>query len=93
MDAAVSAKSEGERFKSVNMGHIRGHSVTRLFVYCGSTRCNHSATIDVDAASMAWCRDALGPPMRREACGHVGADVRPIVTAKPRSRTGCFRGK
>jgi hypothetical protein len=51
MDAAVSAKSEGERFKPVTMGHIRGHSVTRLFVYCGSTRCNHSATIDVDAAS------------------------------------------
>src|SRR5713101_7018909 len=38
----------GETFEPVTMGHIRGHGVTRLLVYCDSLWCNHSATLDAD---------------------------------------------
>ena len=30
------------------MGHIRGHGVTRLLVYCKSLWCNHSASLEAD---------------------------------------------
>jgi hypothetical protein len=65
------------RFDPVTMGHIRGHRVTRLLVYCGAINCNHSATLDAD-----WLADdtillTLDPRMVCTACGHRGADVRP----------------
>jgi hypothetical protein len=46
--ATVNAKREGERFEPVTMGHIRGHGVTRLLVYCESLWCNHSVTLEAD---------------------------------------------
>jgi hypothetical protein len=76
------------------MGHIRSHGVTRLLLYCGSTRCNHSATIDADVLSDDVVPRRLGPRMRCEACGHVGADVQPDWSQGSREvGPGYFRGK
>jgi hypothetical protein len=73
----VSPKRQGETFEPVTMGHIRGHGVTRLLVYCESLWCSHSATLDAD-----WLPDDtillnLDPRMVCTACGLIGADVRP----------------
>jgi hypothetical protein len=75
--AAVNAKRKGESFEPVTMGHIRGHGVTRLLVYCGSINCSHSNTIDGDPYSDDFVPRSLGPRMVCKACGHVAADVRP----------------
>jgi hypothetical protein len=37
-----------ETFEPVTMGHIRGHGVARLLVYCGAINCNHQAVMNVD---------------------------------------------
>ena len=44
----MSTGRKGETFQPVTMGHIRGHGVTRLIVYCKSLWCNHSATLNAD---------------------------------------------
>jgi hypothetical protein len=69
--------AEAETFESVTMGHLRGHGVTRLLVYCTSGWCHHVATLEPD-----WLPDdvrllALRPRMVCTRCGLVGADVRP----------------
>src|SRR4029079_16852288 len=48
MAATMSTGRKGETFQPVTMGHIRGHGVTRLIVYCESLWCNHSATLNAD---------------------------------------------
>ena len=73
----MSAGRKGETSEPVTMGHIRGHGVTRLIVYCESLWCNHSATLNAD-----WLPDEavlldLDPRMVCTACGLIGADVRP----------------
>jgi len=50
--AAVNAKRKGETFEPVTMGHLRGHGVTRLLVYCGSINCYHCATLGAAGSPM-----------------------------------------
>jgi hypothetical protein len=62
-----------QTFEPVTMGH----GCRELLVYCASTWCNHSATLNAD-----WLPDdavllALKPRMVCTACGLIGADVRP----------------
>jgi hypothetical protein len=64
-------------FEPVTMGHIRGHRVTRLLVYCGAINCSHSTVLDGASLSDDVVLRSLGPRMVCKACGHVGADVRP----------------
>jgi hypothetical protein len=59
------------------MGHIRGHGVTRLLVYCDALNCNHSATIDGAPFPDDLVLLELDRRMVCSRCGHVGADVRP----------------
>jgi hypothetical protein len=73
----VNAKRTGETFERVTMGHLRGHGVMRPFVSCGSINCSHSSTIDGELFPDDFVPRSLGSRMRCEACGHVGADVRP----------------
>ena len=76
-----------ETFPPVTLAHIRGHGCRDLLVYCESTWCNHSATMNAH-----WLPDetpirSLGARMVCTACGLVGADVRPDWsphTNKPR---------
>jgi hypothetical protein len=69
-DSIISRKLSGI---PARWGHIRGHRVTRLLVYCGAINCNHSATLDAD-----WLADdaillELDRRMVCTACGHRGA--------------------
>jgi hypothetical protein len=73
----VNAKRKGESFEPVTMGHIRGHGVTQLIVYCESLWCNHSATLEADWLSDDTILLDLDPRMVCTACGLIGADVRP----------------
>jgi hypothetical protein len=45
---AVERRCAAYRPAFQDMGHTRGHGVTRLLVYCESLWCNHSATLDGD---------------------------------------------
>ena len=96
MATAVNAKRKGERFEPVTMGHIRGHGVTRLLVYCESLWCNHCATLEAD-----WLPDDailldLDRRMVCTACGLIGGDVRPDWSQHTNRRgagQSYFRGK
>ena len=37
-----------ETFESVTLGHIRGHGVRNLLVYCNSIACNHQTKMKAD---------------------------------------------
>jgi hypothetical protein len=73
--AAVNTGRKAEGSEPVTMGHIRGHGVTRLLVYCGA--CNHSTVLDGASLPDDLVPRSLGPRLVCKACGHVGADVRP----------------
>jgi len=69
-----------QTLEPVTMGHIRGHGCRVLLVYCASTWCNHSASLNAD-----WLPDdtpvrALCSRMVCTACGLIGADARPDWT-------------
>ena len=60
------------------MGHIRGHGVTRLLVYCGNAVwCHHSATVDGDFLPDETQLIPLCERFVCTRCGVIGADVRP----------------
>jgi hypothetical protein len=59
------------------MGHIRGHGVTRLLVYCGAINCNHQTVMNAEHLPDDAAIRPLGNRMACSRCGHVGADVRP----------------
>lgn len=39
-------RTKAETFELVTMGHIRGHGVTRLRVYCAAINCSHRPVMD-----------------------------------------------
>jgi hypothetical protein len=90
------APSAWQTFEPVTMGHIRGHGVMRLLVYCGSINCSHTARSTAIQFPMISCRTPLGLAWPARRAGHVGADVRPDWS---QHTTGCgagqsyFRGK
>ena len=91
----MSTKRKGETFEPVTMGHIRGHGVARLLVYCGSINCSHSSTIDGAPFPATLVPRSLGQRMVCKVCGHVGAEVRPDWSQHTRPGTGqsYFRGQ
>ncbi len=68
------------------MGHIRGHGVTRLLVYCESLWCNHSASLEADWLSDDTILLTLDRRMVCTACGHRR---RRRSRAELNHRTGC----
>ena len=65
-----------ETFPPVTL-HIRGHGCRDLLVYCESTWCNHSATMNADSLPDEMVIRQLGARMVCTRCGLVEADVRP----------------
>ena len=57
---------------------MRDSGPTRLIVYCGDYKCAHSVVIEANR----WADDVrlsdLEPKFTCRACGHRGADVRPL---------------
>jgi hypothetical protein len=61
----------------MTLGNMRANGVRTLGVWCSGHGCGHHRVIDVerygDDVPVPW----LGPRMRCERCGHLGADARP----------------
>ena len=74
------------REQKITLGEMRESGPTRLLIYCQDYRCTHSVTIDASQ----WPDDVrlsdLEPKFTCKACGHRGADVRPLFAVdKPAS--------
>jgi hypothetical protein len=74
------------RQQKITLGEMRLSDVHGLLVYCSDYRCSHSIAISADR----WPDDVrlsdLEPRFTCRACGHRGADVRPLFTVdKPSS--------
>ena len=67
-----------QRQQKITLGEMRQSGPTRLIVYCGDYRCAHSVVVNADG----WGDDVrlpdLEPKFTCRACGHRGADVRPL---------------
>jgi len=72
---------------NITLGEMRSaDGPTRLLVYCGDYKCAHSVVID----SARWPDHVrlsdLEPKFACQACGHRGADIRPLFEGdKPAS--------
>jgi hypothetical protein len=66
------------RAQKITIAEMRESGPTRLIVYCGDYKCAHSVVID----ATRWADDIrlsdLEPKFTCRACGHRGADVRPL---------------
>jgi hypothetical protein len=66
------------REQKITIGEMRESGLTRLIVYCGDYHCAHSVVIEANR----WADDVrlsdLEPKFICQACGHRGADVRPL---------------
>jgi hypothetical protein len=66
------------RAQKITIGKMRESGPTRLLVYCGDYRCAHSVVIDADRWPDHVRLSDLEPKFTCQACGHHGADVRPL---------------
>jgi hypothetical protein len=67
-----------KREQKITLGETRESGPTRLIIYCGDYKCAHSTVIDAEQ----WGHDVrlsdLEPRFVCPACGHRGADFRPL---------------
>jgi hypothetical protein len=67
------------RPQKITLGDMRsGSGPRRLLVYCGDYRCAHSVVIDAGSWSDGVRLSDLEPRFTCQACGHRGADIRPL---------------
>jgi hypothetical protein len=66
------------RQQKITLGKMRESGPRRLLVCCADYRCSHHVEIDSDR----WGDDVrlsdLEPKFTCQACGHRGADIRPL---------------
>jgi hypothetical protein len=67
-----------KREQKITLGEMRGSGPRRLLVYCGDYRCAHSIVIDSDRWPDHVRLSDLEPKFICQACGHRGADIRPM---------------
>ena len=62
---------------AMTLGNMRQNGVRRLIAYCYGNGCHHQEVVDVER----WRDDieipSVGPRLRCQRCGRLGADVRP----------------
>jgi hypothetical protein len=66
------------RQQKITLGEMRQSGPTRLLLYCGDYRCSHHIKIDADRWPDHVRLSDLEPKFTCQACGHRGADVRPL---------------
>jgi hypothetical protein len=67
-----------ERQQKITIGEMRASGPSRLLIYCQNYRCAHSVTIDASRWPDEVRLSDLEPRFTCRACGHRGADVRPL---------------
>jgi hypothetical protein len=61
----------------MTLGNLRENGVRTIAAWCSARDCNHSAVVDVERLGDDVPVPSLGPRLRCERCGHLGADARP----------------
>jgi hypothetical protein len=67
-----------KREQKITLGEMRQSGPRRLLVYCGDYRCAHSVIVNADRWPDRVRLSDLEPKFTCQACGHRGADVRPL---------------
>jgi hypothetical protein len=67
-----------KREQIITLGEMRASGPTQLLVYCGDPKCGHLVVIDAARWPDHVRLSDLEPLYVCEACGHRGADVRPL---------------
>jgi hypothetical protein len=66
------------REQKITLGEMRESGPNRLIVYCADYKCTHHVTIDASQWADSVRLSDLEPKFICAACGHRGADVRPL---------------
>jgi len=72
----------------MTLGNMRANGVRTLDAWCLGGDCHHHRTLDVSATPNDVAVPSIGPRLRYERCGHLGADARPNWTEYRPSATG-----
>jgi hypothetical protein len=64
--------------QKITLGEMRSSGVRGLLVYCADYHCSHSIAISADRWPDHVRLSDLEPKFTCQACGHRGADVRPL---------------
>lgn len=67
-----------QRQQKITLGEMRESGPTRLIVHCTDYKCAHSVVIDASRWGDNLRLSDLEPRFTCRACGHAGADVRPL---------------
>jgi len=67
-----------QRPQKITLGEMRSSGPRRLLVYCADYRCTHHVAIDADRWPDQVRLSDLEPKFIYQACGRLGADVRPL---------------
>jgi len=61
----------------MTLGNMRANGVRSLDAWCLGRDCHHHRVLDVSAMGHDVPVPSIGPRLRCERCGHLGADARP----------------
>ena len=67
----------------MTLGNMRANGVRSVIVCCTNTTCRHEAIVNVDSIGDDVPVPSLGPRMRCQQCGQLGADSRPNWSERP----------
>ena len=70
------------RPQKISLGEMRSSGMRGLLIYCADYRCSHSIAISADDWSDDVRLSDLEPRFTCKACGHRGADVRPLFAVE-----------
>jgi hypothetical protein len=87
MSALNPGRPRASRQQKITLGEMRQTGLYRLLVYCADYKCAHSIAVSADCWPDHVRLSDLEPKFICQACGHRGADVRPLFAdAKSPSR-------
>jgi hypothetical protein len=79
------------RQQKITLGEMRSSGPHRLLVYCADYKCAHHVEVDAEHWPDQVRLSDLEPKFTCRACGHRGADVRPLFE-EVRSQSACGIG-